>query len=218
MRRCPKFDAYMQPHCGYATAVLGSGPLPCRPISFGRDRAALFFQSLERHFGRPSSMPGAAVCQGVAKVSHPRVGMPPHRPKDASSPSLWTSLLGVLCCAQQWLAQRRGPSSGGACHPSEPHVQPTAAVLSWWVPQYLTCWLCAEMRMTLRGHLVVVGYGSVRRDVALSSPPWDEIIRLVNRDPHWHSRSPIHHNPGGKDIRIEISVDISDHATSNKHR
>ena len=49
-----------------------------------------------------------------------------------------------------------------------------------------------------------MGYGSVRRDVALLSPPWDEIIRLVNRDPCWHSRSAIHHNPGGKDIRIEV--------------
>ena len=43
LKRCPKFDSHMQAHCGYATAALGSGPLPCRPISSGRDRAALFF-------------------------------------------------------------------------------------------------------------------------------------------------------------------------------
>ena len=59
LKRCPKFDSHMQAHCGYATAALGSGPLPCRPISSGRDRAAL-----ERHFGRPFSMPSAAVCSG----------------------------------------------------------------------------------------------------------------------------------------------------------
>ena len=139
----------MQSHCGYATAVLVTGPLPCRPVTSGRDRAALFFKALN------AVLDGHPPCQGlrpVARVSHPRAGMP-HRPKDTFSRSLWTSLQGVLCYAQQWPAQRRTPSSGSACHPSEPYFQPTAAVLSWWVLQCLTCCLCAEvrMRMTLRG-------------------------------------------------------------------
>ena len=147
--KCPEFGAHMQSHCGYATAVLVTGPLPCRPVTSGRDRAALFFKALN------AVLDGHPPCQGlrpVARVSHPRVGMP-HRPKDTFSRSLWTSLQGVLCYAQQWPAQRRTPSSGSACHPSEPYFQPTAAVLSWWVLQCLTCCLCAEvrMRMTLRG-------------------------------------------------------------------
>ena len=147
--KCPEFGAHMQSHCGYATAVLVTGPLPCRPVTSGRNRAALFFKALN------AVLDGHPPCQGlrpVARVSHPRVGMP-HRPKDTFSRSLWTSLQGVLCYAQQWPAQRRTPSSGSACHPSEPYFQPTAAVLSWWVLQCLTCCLCAEvrMRMTLRG-------------------------------------------------------------------
>ena len=147
--KCPEFGAHMQSHCGYATAVLVTGPLPCRPVTSGRDRAALFFKALN------AVLDGHPPCQGlrpVARVSHPRVGIP-HRPKDTFSRSLWTSLQGVLCYAQQWPAQRRTPSSGSACHPSEPYFQPTAAVLSWWVLQFLACCLCAEvrMRMTLRG-------------------------------------------------------------------
>ena len=84
----PEFGAHMQSHCGYATAVLGTGPLPCRPVTSGRDRAALFFKALN------AVLDGHPPCQGlrpVARVSHPR---------------------------------------GGACHPSEPYFQPTAAVLS----------------------------------------------------------------------------------------
>ena len=87
LKRCPKFDSHMQAHCGYATAALGSGPLPCRPISSGRDRAALFFKALN------AILDGHPPCQalggggGGAKVSHPRVAMP-HRAKDAFSPSL----------------------------------------------------------------------------------------------------------------------------------
>ena len=81
----------MQPHCGYATAVLGSGPLPCRPVVSGRDRAALFcFNAL---------LDGHPPCQGlrsVGTVSHPRVGMP-HRPRMPSAclfePLYWASFV-----------------------------------------------------------------------------------------------------------------------------
>lgn len=82
--KCPEFGAHMQSHCGYATAVLGTGPLPCRPVTSGRDRAALFFKALN------AVLDGHPPCQGlrpVARVSHPRVGMP-HRPKDTFSRSL----------------------------------------------------------------------------------------------------------------------------------
>ena len=95
LKRCPKFDSHMQAHCGYATAALGSGPLPCRPISSGRDRAALFFKALNAILdGHPpcqalgsASEGGGGGGGGAAKVSHPRVAKP-HRPKDAFSPSL----------------------------------------------------------------------------------------------------------------------------------
>ena len=100
LRRCPKFDAHMQPNCGYPTAVLGSGPLPCRPVASGRDRAALFFKALNALL---DGHPPCQVLRSVARVSHPRVGMP-HRPKDAFSPSLWTSwrpLLGATVASSE---------------------------------------------------------------------------------------------------------------------
>ena len=95
LKRCPKFDSHMQAHCGYATAAFGSGPLPCRPISSGRDRAALFFKALN------AILDGHRPCQALRSaigggVSHPRVAMP-HTPKDAFSPSLeplyWASFV-----------------------------------------------------------------------------------------------------------------------------
>ena len=86
LKRCPKFDSHMQAHCGYATAALGSGPLPCRPISSGRDRAALFFKALNAILdGHPPRRALRSASGGG--VSHPRVAML-HRPKDAFSPSL----------------------------------------------------------------------------------------------------------------------------------
>ena len=60
LKRCPKFDSHMQAHCGYATAALGSGPLPLSLLV--EIVQPFFFLSLERHFGQPSSIPGAAVC------------------------------------------------------------------------------------------------------------------------------------------------------------
>ena len=62
-KRCPKFDSHMQAHCGYATAALGSGPLPCRPISSGRDRAALFFKALN------AILDGHPPCQALGSAS-----------------------------------------------------------------------------------------------------------------------------------------------------
>ena len=63
LKRCPKFDSHMQAHCGYVTAALGSGPLPCRPISSGRDRAALFFKALN------AILDGHPPCQALGSAS-----------------------------------------------------------------------------------------------------------------------------------------------------
>lgn len=42
-------------------------------------------------------------------------------------------------------SSERKSFSGGASRQSEPHDQPTAAVLSWWLPQRLACRLCAAL-------------------------------------------------------------------------
>ena len=70
--------------------------------------------------------------------------------------------MGVQCYAHRWLGQRRWPSSRGLCRPSEAYVKPPAALVSWWVPQCMACWLCSnsvletlssqEIPITLRRH------------------------------------------------------------------
>lgn len=61
--KCPEFGAHMQSHCGYATAVLMTGPLPCRPVTSGRDRATLFFKALN------AVLDGHPPCQGLRPVA-----------------------------------------------------------------------------------------------------------------------------------------------------
>lgn len=60
--------------------------------------------------------------RSVAKVSYLRVGF--HSVFFVSG-RLSTSLVGVQCYVHRWRPHRRRPSSGGACLPFKPHVQPT---------------------------------------------------------------------------------------------
>ena len=75
--------------------------------------------------------------------------------------------MGVQCYVHRWPPQRRRPSSGGACRPSEPHVQPTCR-------PYQRRWSAAQRGCTgsdsARGIFSDLSYGEYHVDCRAVSP------------------------------------------------